>query len=88
MDASYGRCSVAPGLEAVKQRLEIALEIRRVLRRCLFVYADRTGRIGYQAPGVIPVRRLGEGRWPVPGWDAFALPLVLYVVLCAVHLVA
>lgn len=25
---------------------------------------------------------------PVPGWDAFTLPLVLYVVLCAVHLVA
>jgi penicillin amidase len=34
------------------------------------VYADVDGHIGYQAPGVIPVRRLGEGRWPVPGWDA------------------
>ena len=34
------------------------------------VYADVDGHIGYQAPGAIPVRRLGEGRWPVPGWDA------------------
>ncbi len=34
------------------------------------VYADVDGHIGYQAPGAIPVRRLGDGRWPVPGWDA------------------
>ena len=34
------------------------------------VYADVDGHIGYQAPGTIPVRRLGDGRWPVPGWDA------------------
>ncbi|MFI8291554.1 penicillin acylase family protein [Streptomyces sp. NPDC085614] len=32
------------------------------------VYADRRGHIGYQAPGRIPVRAKGEGRWPVPGW--------------------
>ncbi|MCK2213065.1 penicillin acylase family protein [Actinomadura sp. ATCC 31491] len=32
------------------------------------VYADTTGRIGYQAPGRIPVRAKGDGRWPVPGW--------------------
>ncbi|WP_327136100.1 penicillin acylase family protein (plasmid) [Streptomyces sp. NBC_01343] len=32
------------------------------------VYADRQGHIGYQAPGRIPVRGKGEGRWPVPGW--------------------
>ncbi|MFJ6863771.1 penicillin acylase family protein [Streptomyces termitum] len=32
------------------------------------VYADRRGHIGYQAPGRIPVRGKGEGRWPVPGW--------------------
>lgn len=32
------------------------------------VYADVSGTIGYQAPGVIPVRRGFDGRWPVPGW--------------------
>jgi penicillin amidase len=33
------------------------------------VYADVDGNIGYQAPGRIPVRRAGDGRWPAPGWD-------------------
>ncbi|MET0951711.1 MAG: penicillin acylase family protein, partial [Aeromicrobium sp.] len=33
------------------------------------VYADVEGTIGYQAPGTIPVRAKGDGRWPVPGWD-------------------
>ncbi|HEX4814778.1 MAG TPA: penicillin acylase family protein [Nonomuraea sp.] len=32
------------------------------------VYADTTGKIGYQAPGRIPVRLQGDGTWPVPGW--------------------
>lgn len=32
------------------------------------VYADVEGNIGYQAPGKVPVRRNGDGRWPVPGW--------------------
>ncbi|TMR09897.1 penicillin acylase family protein [Nonomuraea turkmeniaca] len=32
------------------------------------VYADTTGKIGYQAPGRIPVRQKGDGAWPVPGW--------------------
>ncbi len=33
------------------------------------VYADRDGHIGYQAPGLIPVRRPGHtGEWPVAGW--------------------
>ncbi len=34
------------------------------------VYADREGHIGYQAPGLIPVRRPGHsGDYPAPGWD-------------------
>jgi penicillin amidase len=33
------------------------------------VYADVKGNIGYQAPGAIPIRSKGDGRWPVPGWD-------------------
>lgn len=32
------------------------------------VYADTEGKIGYQAPGRIPVREKGDGTWPVPGW--------------------
>lgn len=33
------------------------------------VYADVDGNIGYQAPGLIPVRGEGDGLWPAPGWD-------------------
>lgn len=33
------------------------------------VYADVEGNIGYQAPGRIPVRQTGTGRWPAPGWQ-------------------
>lgn len=32
------------------------------------LYADVDGTIGYQAPGVIPVRKGFDGRYPVPGW--------------------
>ncbi|GAB3068383.1 penicillin acylase family protein [Intrasporangium mesophilum] len=39
------------------------------------VYADTSGHIGYQAPGMIPVRRSATpgsppGYWPAPGWDS------------------
>jgi penicillin amidase len=33
------------------------------------VYADRSGNIGYQLPGAIPLRGRGDGSAPVPGWD-------------------
>jgi penicillin amidase len=33
-----------------------------------FVYADVDGNIGYQMPGLIPIRASGDGRYPVPGW--------------------
>ena len=34
------------------------------------VYADTAGHIGYQAPGLVPLRRAAhDGRWPAPGWD-------------------
>lgn len=37
------------------------------------VYADVDGNIGYQMPGVMPVRRFGHtGMWPVPGNGSFA----------------
>jgi penicillin amidase len=32
------------------------------------LYADRDGNIGYQSPGLIPIRRRGDGSLPVPGW--------------------
>lgn len=35
-----------------------------------FVYADREGNIGYHAGGLLPSRRAGDGRLPVPGWTA------------------
>ncbi|TFD57320.1 penicillin acylase family protein [Cryobacterium suzukii] len=31
-------------------------------------YADVDGNIGYQAPGLIPIRASGNGTLPVPGW--------------------
>jgi len=33
------------------------------------VYADGEGNIGYQSPGMIPVRGAGDGAWISPGWD-------------------
>ena len=33
-----------------------------------FVYADVDGNIGYQVPGLWPVRAKGDGLLPVPGW--------------------
>ena len=39
------------------------------------VYADTEGNIGYQAPGMIPLRESSTdsappGYWPAPGWDS------------------
>lgn len=33
-----------------------------------FIYADLDGNIGYQMPGLIPIRASGDGLLPVPGW--------------------
>ncbi len=33
------------------------------------MYADTAGHIGYQLPGTIPLRGLGDGQLPAPGWD-------------------
>lgn len=32
------------------------------------VYADIEGNIGYQVPGLMPIRKDGDGLVPVPGW--------------------
>ena len=43
-----------------------------------FVYADEGGNIGYYAPGLVPIRRKGNGSVPAPGntddydWTGFA----------------
>ncbi|HEX2705670.1 MAG TPA: penicillin acylase family protein, partial [Candidatus Lustribacter sp.] len=39
------------------------------------LYADREGHIGYQAPGLVPIRGSSvngapPGYWPAPGWDS------------------
>ncbi len=34
------------------------------------LYADTAGRIGYQSPGRIPIRRGYDGKWPIPGWTS------------------
>lgn len=33
------------------------------------IYADVDGNIGYQMPGRTPIRKQGDGRYPVPGWN-------------------
>jgi penicillin amidase len=32
-------------------------------------FADRRGRIGMASPGLVPIRRRGDGRLPQPGWS-------------------
>jgi len=34
------------------------------------LYADTQGNIGYQMPGDVPIRKKGDGRYPVPGWNS------------------
>ncbi len=33
------------------------------------VYADAEGHIGFIAPGRVPIRKQGDGRFPAPGWS-------------------
>lgn len=34
------------------------------------LYADVDGNIAYQTPGVIPIRKNGDGTLPIPGWNS------------------
>lgn len=37
------------------------------------LYADVDGNIGYQMPGLVPIRAAGDGLYPAPGWtDEYA----------------
>jgi penicillin G amidase len=33
------------------------------------LFATTAGQIGMAVPGRVPIRRRGDGRWPVPGWS-------------------
>src|SRR5690606_19512411 len=33
------------------------------------MFADRSGAMGYLAPGRVPMRKAGNGLVPAPGWD-------------------
>lgn len=35
-----------------------------------YIYADVDGNIGYSAAGKVPIRNVGDGRVPVPGWKS------------------
>ena len=39
-------------------------------RRRTCIYADVDGNIGYQTPGLLPIRGAGDGSMPQPGWDS------------------
>lgn len=43
--------------------------VRHVTPQQNVVYADTAGAIGFLTPGLVPVRRRGDGTLPVPGWD-------------------
>ncbi len=50
-----------------------AEEAREALRRLSAPeqnvgFADRSGHIGFVAAGLVPIRKKGDGRLPVPGW--------------------
>jgi penicillin amidase len=34
------------------------------------IYGDTSGNIGYQLPGLVPLRKRSNGQIPSPGWDA------------------
>lgn len=57
---AIGRARDAAGFVAAVQRYQGAQQN--------MAFADRHGTIGLVSPGLVPIRRQGDGRWPVPGW--------------------
>jgi penicillin amidase len=57
---ALGRARDWPGFVAAVERYQGAQQN--------MAYADRSGLIGMISPGVVPVRRGGDGTLPVPGW--------------------
>ncbi|MGP3922451.1 penicillin acylase family protein [Streptomyces sp. 8N616] len=70
MDAVFGLNAASDWTSFRKAARELAVPSQNL------VYADTEGNIGYQAPGLIPVRGKGDGRhpadgrYPAPGWDS------------------
>lgn len=68
-----GDDTTADALHAINRATDWA-SFREGLRRYVgpsqnFVVADTKGTIAHITPGLIPIRKAGNGRLPVPGWD-------------------
>ena len=62
------RLNRAPDWEGFKAALQLIQAPQQNI-----VYADVQGNIGFYTPGLVPVRRKGDGSVPVPGWtDEYA----------------
>jgi penicillin G amidase len=62
------RLNRAPDWEGFKAALRLIQAPQQNI-----VYADVQGNIGFYTPGLVPVRRKGDGSIPVPGWtDEYA----------------
>jgi len=57
------RLNRAPDWEGFKAALRLIQAPQQNI-----VYADVQGNIGFYTPGLVPVRRKGDGSIPVPGW--------------------
>ncbi|WP_448205545.1 penicillin acylase family protein [Azospirillum sp. sgz302134] len=57
------RLNHAANAEAVREALFLHVAPQQNV-----VYADTDGTVGFLSPALVPVRRAGDGRVPVPGW--------------------
>lgn len=57
------RLNHAADAEAVREALFLHVAPQQNV-----VYADTNGTVGFLSPALVPVRRAGDGRVPVPGW--------------------
>ena len=65
---AFWRLNRAPDWEGFKAALQLIQAPQQNI-----VYADVQGNIGFYTPGLVPVRRKGDGSVPVPGWtDEYA----------------
>ncbi|GEO36022.1 penicillin amidase [Skermanella aerolata] len=58
------RLNRAPDWEGFKAALRLIQAPQQNI-----VYADIQGNIGFYTPGLVPIRRKGDGSVPVPGWN-------------------
>jgi penicillin amidase len=62
--AALHRLNLARDFDAAEQAARLMAAPQQNL-----VIADTSGRIGMLVPGRVPIRRAGDGSFPVPGWD-------------------